>query len=118
MKVGIVNVTGYSGCELARILYRHPEVELTSVPGRSAAGFGGVAVLYPLISQMAPSADVLAESTTEVDVSAIEPGQSRNTQSSPRYSVAATETSIDIWRARASADESPTVLPSLIEPLR
>ncbi|GGD71012.1 ubiquinol-cytochrome c reductase iron-sulfur subunit [Croceicoccus mobilis] len=41
----------------------------------SAAGVGGLAVLYPLISQMAPSKDVLAESTTEVDVSAIEPGQ-------------------------------------------
>ncbi len=38
MKVGIINVTGYSGSELARILHRHPEVEITSVTGRSAAG--------------------------------------------------------------------------------
>ena len=38
MKVGIINVTGYSGCELVRILYRHPEVEIASVTGRSAAG--------------------------------------------------------------------------------
>ena len=38
MKVGIINVTGYSGCELARILYKHPEVEIASVTGRSAAG--------------------------------------------------------------------------------
>ena len=38
MKVGIVNVTGYSGSELARILHRHPEVEIASVTGRSAAG--------------------------------------------------------------------------------
>ena len=38
MKVGIINVTGYSGCELARILYKHPEVEIVSVTGRSAAG--------------------------------------------------------------------------------
>ena len=38
MKVGIVNVTGYAGAELARILYRHPEAEITSVTGRSAAG--------------------------------------------------------------------------------
>jgi len=37
-KVGIINVTGYVGVELARLLYRHPEVELTSVTGRSAAG--------------------------------------------------------------------------------
>ncbi len=41
----------------------------------SAAGVGGAAVLLPLISQMAPSKDVLAASSTEVDVSAIEPGQ-------------------------------------------
>lgn len=38
MKVGIINVTGYAGSELARILYRHPEVQITSVTGRSAAG--------------------------------------------------------------------------------
>ena len=37
-RVGIINVTGYAGVELARLLYRHPEVELTSVTGRSAAG--------------------------------------------------------------------------------
>ncbi len=37
-RVGIINVTGYTGVELARLLYRHPEVELTSVTGRSAAG--------------------------------------------------------------------------------
>ena len=41
----------------------------------SAAGIGGLAVVYPLVSQMAPSKDVLAASSTEVDVSAIEPGQ-------------------------------------------
>ena len=38
MKVGIINVTGYAGSELARILFRHPEVEIVSVTGRSAAG--------------------------------------------------------------------------------
>ena len=38
MKIGIINITGYAGSELARILYRHPEVEVTSVTGRSAAG--------------------------------------------------------------------------------
>ncbi len=37
-KVGIINVTGYAGVELARLLHQHPEVELTSVTGRSAAG--------------------------------------------------------------------------------
>ena len=38
MKVGIINVTGYAGVELVRILYRHPEAEITCVTGRSAAG--------------------------------------------------------------------------------
>ena len=38
MKVGIINVTGYAGVELARILHRHPDAEITSVTGRSAAG--------------------------------------------------------------------------------
>ncbi len=37
-KVGIINVTGYAGVELARLLHQHPEVELISVTGRSAAG--------------------------------------------------------------------------------
>ena len=49
--------------------------DFINIAALSAAGVGGVAVIYPLISQMAPSADVLAESTTEVDVSAIQPGQ-------------------------------------------
>ena len=51
---------------------RRDFIEIAAV---SAAGVGGLAVLYPLISQMAPSKDVLAASSTEVDVSAIEPGQ-------------------------------------------
>jgi N-acetyl-gamma-glutamyl-phosphate reductase len=38
VKVGIINVTGYIGMELARLLCRHPEVKLASVTGRSAAG--------------------------------------------------------------------------------
>jgi ubiquinol-cytochrome c reductase iron-sulfur subunit len=41
----------------------------------STAGVGGAAVLIPLVSQMAPSKDVLAESSTDVDVSSIAAGQ-------------------------------------------
>jgi N-acetyl-gamma-glutamyl-phosphate reductase len=37
-KVGIINVSGYAGIELARLLNQHPEVALTSVTGRSTAG--------------------------------------------------------------------------------
>ena len=49
--------------------------DFINIAAVSAAGVGGLAVLYPLISQMAPSKDVLAESTTELDLSAIQPGQ-------------------------------------------
>jgi N-acetyl-gamma-glutamyl-phosphate reductase len=38
MKAGIINVTGYAGSELARLLYQHPQVELVSVTGRSLIG--------------------------------------------------------------------------------
>jgi ubiquinol-cytochrome c reductase iron-sulfur subunit len=41
----------------------------------SFAGVGGAVAVLPLINSMNPSADVLALSTTELDVSAIEPGQ-------------------------------------------
>ncbi|MGZ2411550.1 ubiquinol-cytochrome c reductase iron-sulfur subunit [Sphingomonas sp. F9_3S_D5_B_2] len=39
------------------------------------AGVGGLATIAPLLVQMAPSADVLAMATTEVDISKIQPGQ-------------------------------------------
>jgi N-acetyl-gamma-glutamyl-phosphate reductase len=38
IKAGIINITGYAGAELARILHGHPEVSISSVTGRSAAG--------------------------------------------------------------------------------
>lgn len=38
VNVGIINITGYTGAELARLLYHHPGVKLTSVTGRSAVG--------------------------------------------------------------------------------
>jgi N-acetyl-gamma-glutamyl-phosphate reductase len=38
VRVGVINVGGYAGAELARILSRHPGVELAEVTGRSAAG--------------------------------------------------------------------------------
>ena len=49
--------------------------DFINVAAVSFAGIGGLAALYPLISQMAPSADVLAESSTEIDISSIQPGQ-------------------------------------------
>jgi N-acetyl-gamma-glutamyl-phosphate reductase len=38
VNVGILNVTGYAGAELARLLHGHPEVRIAAVTGRSAAG--------------------------------------------------------------------------------
>jgi len=38
IKAGVINVTGYVGAELARLLYQHPQVEFVTVTGRSAAG--------------------------------------------------------------------------------
>ena len=49
--------------------------DFINIAAVSAAGVGGVVTLLPLISQMAPSADVLAASSTEIDISAIQPGQ-------------------------------------------
>ena len=38
VKVGIINVTGYIGMELARILHKHPQVDVHSITGRSTVG--------------------------------------------------------------------------------
>jgi ubiquinol-cytochrome c reductase iron-sulfur subunit len=38
------------------------------------AGVGALAIVFPLINQMNPSADVLAQSTTEIDISKIAAG--------------------------------------------
>jgi len=38
VKVSIINVTSYMGAELARLLSRHPAVQIVSVTGRSEAG--------------------------------------------------------------------------------
>ena len=38
VKIAILNITGYAGINLARILHGHPNVEIVSVTGRSDAG--------------------------------------------------------------------------------
>lgn len=42
-------------------------------------GVGGAVTVLPLLNQMNPSADVLAQSTTEIDLSKIQPGQAIKT---------------------------------------
>jgi ubiquinol-cytochrome c reductase iron-sulfur subunit len=49
--------------------------DFINIAAVSFAGVGGIALLVPLVSQMSASADVLAESSTEIDISAIAPGQ-------------------------------------------
>ena len=49
--------------------------DFINIAAVSAAGAGAVFTLVPLVSQMAPSKDVLAESTAEVDLTPIKPGQ-------------------------------------------
>lgn len=49
--------------------------DFINIAAVSFAGVGAVAIVLPLINQMNPSADVLAQSTTEIDVSQIQPGQ-------------------------------------------
>ncbi len=53
--------------------------DFINVAAVSFAGVGGLATLYPLITQMAPSADVLALASIEQDVAALEPGQAIKT---------------------------------------
>jgi ubiquinol-cytochrome c reductase iron-sulfur subunit len=49
--------------------------DFINIAAVSAAGVGAVATLIPLVSQMSASADVLAASTTDVDLSQVEEGQ-------------------------------------------
>ena len=49
--------------------------DFLNVAAVSFAGIGTVAAIAPMIVQMAPSADVLALATTEVDISKVQPGQ-------------------------------------------
>jgi ubiquinol-cytochrome c reductase iron-sulfur subunit len=53
--------------------------DFINVAAVSFAGVGAVAVAIPLITQMNPSADVLALASTEVDISKILPGQAIKT---------------------------------------
>ncbi len=53
--------------------------DFINIAAVSFAGVGGAALLYPLVNQMNPSADVLALASIEVDIGAIESGQAIKT---------------------------------------
>ena len=53
--------------------------DFINIAAVSFAGVGAAAVVLPLVSQMSPSADVLALASIEVDISKIAPGQAIKT---------------------------------------
>jgi ubiquinol-cytochrome c reductase iron-sulfur subunit len=53
--------------------------DFINIAAVSFAGVGAAAVVIPLVNQMNPSADVLALSSTEIDISAITTGQAIKT---------------------------------------
>jgi len=63
IKVGIINVTGYAGAELARLLYLHPEAQVVAVSGRSAAG----KALSQVFPHLWPLELTVAEEVGDVD---------------------------------------------------
>ncbi len=65
LKVGIINITGYAGMELARILHAHQGAEVVSVTGRSAAGENLATVLPHLFKT---NIEIGEEITESVDV--------------------------------------------------
>ncbi len=53
--------------------------DFLNIAAVSFAGVGGLAVLVPLVTQMSPSADVLAMASIEIDISPVEQGQAIKT---------------------------------------
>ena len=53
--------------------------DFINIAAVSVAGVGAAALLYPLVNQMNPSADVLALASIDVDISSIQPGQAVKT---------------------------------------
>ena len=66
---------GHDGAEGSGVRRR----DFIHIAAVSFAGVGAAAVAMPLVSQMSASADVLALASIEVDVAAIQPGQSIKT---------------------------------------
>lgn len=71
MRIGILNVTGYAGLELIRLLAWHPEMRVVAVTGRSQAG-KTLAEVFPF-SGLFPKEDlgemrITEEITTGVDL--------------------------------------------------
>ena len=73
-RAGILNVTGYAGAELARLLHAHPDIELAAVTGRSAAG-KRLPDVFPHLWQIdLPIAESLEDVSVDVVLSALPHG--------------------------------------------
>ncbi len=71
MRIGILNVTGYAGLELIRLLAWHPEMQIVAITGRSQAGksLGEVFPFTGLFPNGGLAAMTITEDiTTEVDL--------------------------------------------------
>ena len=71
MRIGILNVTGYAGLELIRLLAWHPEMQIVAATGRSQAG-KRLAEVFPF-TDLFPDGDlgtmtITEEITTGVDL--------------------------------------------------
>lgn len=75
--------------------------DFLNIAAVSVAGVGGVIAILPLVNQMNPSADVLALASIDVDLSAIEPGQTIKTswRKQPLFIRHLTEAEIEEARA-------------------
>ena len=70
MKIGILNITGYGGVELARLLANHPEAEIVSVTGRSLAG-EHISDVFPQLDYMDITLEDELSGTVDVVFSAL-----------------------------------------------
>ena len=63
-RIAIVNITGYIGAEVARLLFRHPRVKIVSVTGRSEAGKR----LGSVLPHLAPLDLMIEQAPAEADL--------------------------------------------------
>ena len=70
IKAAIINLTGYAGIELARLLHRHPDTELVQVTGRSASG-QQLGEVFPHLSDINLNVDEEISASVDVVFSAL-----------------------------------------------
>ncbi|MFC1935772.1 Asd/ArgC dimerization domain-containing protein [Chloroflexota bacterium] len=70
MNVGMINVTGYAGVELARLPSNHPDAKLVAVTGRSAAG-QKLGQVFPHLSDIDLTIEAELDRSVDVAFSAL-----------------------------------------------